>query len=209
MERISKTITAYDKHCDVYNDKFKEFEPYVQKIKEFIELLEPGMKVLDLGCGPGNVSRQLMLSGKEFSIEGIDLSEEMVKLARKNVPSGKFSCRDLRDISFPAESFDAILLSFCIVHLDGTEMADLLKKVAKYLKQERRLYLSFMEGKKDGFEKTSFSEEELFFYYHSLEKVQDILKDNHLSINKLTKQGYLESDGSITTDVFIFASKGN
>lgn len=209
MERISKTIAAYDKHCDAYNGKFKEFEPYVQKIKEFIKLLEPGMKVLDLGCGPGNVSRQLMLSGKEFSIEGIDLSEEMAKLARKNVPSGKFTCRDLRDISFPEESFDAILLSFCIVHLNETEMADLLEKVSRYLKQEGILYLSFMEGKKDGFEKTSFSEEELFFYYHSSEKVEEILKDNHLIIDKLTKQGYLESDGSVTTDVFIFAKKGN
>lgn len=209
MERITRTITAYDKNCDAYNDKFKEFEPYVRMIREFIELLEPGLKVLDLGCGPGNVSRQLMLSGKEFGIEGIDLSEEMVKLARKNVPSGKFSCRDLRDINFPEESFAAIFLSFCIVHLNETEMADLLEKAAKYLKREGRLYLSFMEGKTDGFEKTSFSEEELFFYYHASEKVQEILRDHHLSINKLTKQGYLESDGSVTTDVFIFASKGN
>lgn len=207
MERISKTMTAYDKHCDAYNDKFKEFEPYVQKIKEFIELLKPGMRVLDLGCGPGNVSRQLMLSGKEFQIEGIDLSKEMVKLARKSVPSGKFSCGDLRDISFPEESFDAILLSFCIVHLNGTETADLLEKAAKYLKQEGILYLSFMEGKNDGFEKTSFSEEELFFYYHSAEKVQEILQDHHLSINQFSRQGYLERDGSITTDVFIFARK--
>lgn len=207
MDRISKTIAAYDKACGAFNDKFREFPPYVEKVKDFIELLEPGMKVLDLGCGPGNVSRQLMLSGKEFRIEGIDLSEEMVKLARKNVPSGNFSCGDIRDISFAGESFAAVFLSFCIVHLNESEMADLLAKVSGYLKRGGLLYVSFMEGKKDGFERTSFSEDEIFYCYHSSEKVEKILKDNHLSIKSLSKQGYIESDGSVTTDVFIFAVK--
>lgn len=208
MERISKTITAYDKNCIAFNDKFMEFPPYIQKIEEFIDLLEPGVKVLDLGCGPGNVSRQLMLSGKKFKIEGIDLSEEMVKLARKNAPSGDFSCKDIREISFSKESYDVLILSFCIVHLSETEMLSLLQKVSTYLKEKGKLYLSFMEGKNDGFEKTSFSNEEIYYYYyHSAERVGKILKDNHLSILKVTKQDYQENDGTITTDVFIFAEK--
>ncbi|EHQ88421.1 class I SAM-dependent methyltransferase [Desulfosporosinus youngiae] len=207
MGRISKTITAYDKNCNEFNEKFSEFTPYIQKITEFINLLEPGMNVLDLGCGPGNVSRQLMLSGKRYVIQGIDLSEEMVKLARKNVPAGDFSCRDIREISYRDESFDVIFLSFCIVHLNETEMLDLLQKVSNYLREKGKLYLSFMEGKNDGFEKTSFSEEEIYYYYHSAQRVEKILNDNHLAIIEITKQAYQESDGSVTTDVFIFAEK--
>ncbi|KGK82439.1 methylase [Desulfosporosinus sp. HMP52] len=207
MERISKTITAYDKNSLAFNDKFIDYPPYQNMISEFINLLKPVTKVLDLGCGPGNVARQLMLAGKNFTLKGIDLSEEMIKLARKNAPAGNFSCEDIRDISFNAESFDAIFLSFCIVHLNHTEVISLLEKVSNYLMREGKLYLSFMEGKKDGFENTSFSKEEIYFFYHSANRVKKILEDNHLSIIELKKQNYPESDGSITTDVFIFAEK--
>lgn len=163
--------------------------------------------MLDLGCGPGNSTRQLILSGKELSIEGIDLSEEMIRLAQQNVPGGIFRCADIREISYPDESFDAVLLSFCIVHLNDMETAQLLQKVAKYLRKDGKLYLSFMEGKADGFEKTSFSDDEIYFYYHSLNRIEGLLEDNRLSIINVVKQGYEEQDGSITTDVFIFAQK--
>ncbi len=184
-----------------------EFKQYKERISQFIHLLDSGMKVLDLGCGPGNNARQLILSGKEFSIEGIDLSEEMVRLAQQNVPGGIFRCADIRKINYPADSFDAVLLSFCIIHLNDMETAQLLKKVAKYLKNGGKLYLSFMEGKADGFEKTSFSDDEIYFYYHSLNRVEGLLKDNRLSMINVVKQGYEEQDDSITTDVFIFAQK--
>jgi 2-polyprenyl-3-methyl-5-hydroxy-6-metoxy-1,4-benzoquinol methylase len=207
MDRMTKTIAAYDKNCVAFENKFMEYPPYIQRIREFINLLQPRMKVLDLGCGPGNVSRQLMLSGQEFIIQGIDLSEEMIKLARENAPSGEFSCQDIREISFNDHSFDVIILSFCIVHLTDMETILLLQKVSKYMRKEGKLYLSFMEGKKNGFERTGFSKNEIYFNYHSADSVEKLLKDNGLSIIKVTKQYYPENDGSITTDVFIFAEK--
>lgn len=207
MQRTSKTINAYDKNCIAYSEKFMEFEQYKERMSEFIHLLDYRIKVLDLGCGPGNRARQLMLSGKELSIEGIDLSEGMIRLAQQNVPIGIFKCADIREISYTDEEFDAILLSFCIVHLNDTETAELLRKVAKYLKKDGKLYLSFMEGKTDGFEKTSFSDDEIYFCYHSLNRVQELLKENRLSTINVVKQGYEEQDRTITTEVFIFAQK--
>jgi len=207
MDEVAKTITAYDRNCVEFENKFMEYPPYIQQIREFINLLKPGIEVLDLGCGPGNVSRQLLLSGKEFIIKGIDLSEEMIKLARENVPCGDFSCQDIREISFKAQTFDVIFLSFCIVHLTDMELVLLIQKVSNYLRKEGKLYLSFMDGKKDGFERTSFSEDEIYFYYHSSDSVEKLLKANNLSIINLTKQDYPENGGSITTDIFIFAEK--
>lgn len=207
MDRITKTIDSYNKNCNSFNHKFSEYEPYQNRVQEFIELIGTNKKVLDLGCGPGNVSKQLMLYGKEFDIFGIDLSEEMVKLARLNVPVGEFICEDIRAVSFPEDSFDVILLSFCIVHLSDAETAGLIQKVAQYLRPQGKLLISFMEGKEDGFEKTSFSEDEIYFCYHTTDDIVTLLEENKLSIMKVTKQGYLEENGTSTTDVFIFAEK--
>jgi len=207
MNKTQKTIIAYEKNSEAYENKFMDFEIYIERVKEFIELLNLNDNILDLGCGPGNVGKQLTLCGKHISVTGIDLSEQMIKLAKLNVPSATFQCQDIRTIDFREKSFDAIILSFCIVHLSDDEMVKLLEKVSRYLKKNGKLYLSFMEGRKKGFETTSFSKEEIFFNYYLTEGVKLILENNGMDVFKIIKQDYPEPDGSLTTDVFVFAEK--
>ena len=64
-----------------------------------------------------------------------------------------------------------------------------------------------MEGKKNGYEKTSFSDNDIYFYYHRKEQVKDLLNRNNLSILEITEEFYKEKDGSITNEVFIVAKK--
>lgn len=207
MDNALKTIFAYDQNADAFAGKFMEYPPYLERIKEFISSLDGGEKVLDLGCGPGNMARQLVLSGKGYTITGVDLSEEMLRIARENVPEASFFCQDIREINFKPNSFDVILLSFCIVHLKDKEMVSLLEKVSQYLKAGGKVYLSFMEGKTAGFETTSFSREEIYFHYHTAERVGEVLTQNGIPPFKVVKQGYPEMDGTITTDVFIYGGK--
>lgn len=207
MDKTQRTITAYDKIAGIYAYKFMNFEIYTNKIKEFIEFLNTGDNILDLGCGPGNVGKQLALCGKDFTVTGIDLSEEMLKIAEQNVPNATFYCQDIRTINFSEESFEAIILSFCIVHLSDDEMINLIEKVSKYLKKNGKLYLSFLEGTKKGLETTSYSKEAIFFNFYLIEEVQLILENNGISIFKIIKQDYPEPDGILTTDVFVFAEK--
>ena len=207
MDKTEKTISAYNKYSQEFANKFMDFELYSERVKEFYELLNVKDSILDLGCGPGNVSKQLLSYGKEFSIIGVDLSEEMVKLAQQNVPNANFSCHDIRNINFEEESFHAIIMSFCIVHLTGDEMILLIKKVSKYLKKNGKVFLSFMQGDNEIFETTSFSNEEIYFKFYMSSEVERILKDNGISTLKTIKQEYPELDGTLTTDVFIFGEK--
>jgi len=207
MDKTQKTIIAYDKIAGIYAYKFMNFELYTKRIKEFIEFLNVKDNILDLGCGPGNVGKQLTLCGKDISVTGIDLSEQMIKLAKQNVPNATFHCQDIRTIDFREESFDAIILSFCIVHLSDDEMVNLIENVSRYLKKNGKLYLSFLEGSKKGFETTSFSKEAIFFNHYLTEEVELILEDNGFDIFNVIKQDYPEPDGTLTTDVFIFAKK--
>lgn len=207
MDKLIKTINSYNKNSRSFHKKFTEYSPYIERINEFISLLKSEKRVLDLGCGPGNVLKQFLLSDSNWKIIGVGLSEEMLKIARNSVPEGEFICEDIRIISFPEKSFDVIILSFCIVHLDEAEIVALFQKITRYLDIHGKVYISFMEGKKDGFEKTSFSEDEIYFNYHTTEKVVKLLERNNFSIIKLIKQDYLEMNGVNTADVFIFAEK--
>ena len=86
MDETQTTIHSYNQNAKAYAEKFMCHEPYTKQAKAFAELLRSGDSVLDIGCGPGNVAKQL-LATKSLQITGVDLSEEMVKLASANVPS--------------------------------------------------------------------------------------------------------------------------
>lgn len=72
--------------------------------------LEPGMSVLDVGCGPGRHAHALGRRG--IAVHGVDISERFVALARRNAPAGvTFARADARSLGFDAE-FDAAI-SLC------------------------------------------------------------------------------------------------
>jgi SAM-dependent methyltransferase len=69
--------------------------------------LEPGMRVLDVGCGPGRHANALGALGLE--VVGVDVSERFLEVARRDAPPGVTYRRlDARDLPFDAE-FDAAI----------------------------------------------------------------------------------------------------
>src|SRR4051794_15865150 len=67
--------------------------------------LTPGMRVLDVGCGPGRHAHELARRG--IAVHGIDISETFVELARRDAPDeATFERLDARALPFDAE-FDA------------------------------------------------------------------------------------------------------
>ncbi|MBI9087883.1 MAG: class I SAM-dependent methyltransferase [Desulfobacterium sp.] len=201
---MDKTTTAYDNNAERYADKFMAFAPYAEKIRRFRDrYVTENSTLLDLGCGPGN-NAAILSTVENLRIIGMDLSREMVRLAKANVPEGDFSVKDLRDLDFK-EPCDAVVASFCIVHLTLEETAILIRKIARILKPGGHLYLSFMEGRGQGFETTSFSGDEIFFNYYGRDKIAALLEQNQLAVVETLEGDYEEQDGSFTTDIFMVA----
>jgi SAM-dependent methyltransferase len=72
--------------------------------------LEPGMRVLDVGCGPGRHAHALGRRG--IAVHGIDISQRFIDLAREGAPEGvTFERLDARALPFDGE-FDAAI-SLC------------------------------------------------------------------------------------------------
>jgi SAM-dependent methyltransferase len=74
--------------------------------------LEPGMKILDVGCGPGR--HALALARRGFDVTGVDLSPEFVELANDTATAGQLPARfevlDVRELEYNAEFDTAICL---------------------------------------------------------------------------------------------------
>ena len=78
-----------------------------QYAENLLELLSPksGERILDLGCGTGQLTEQISRSGTK--IMGIDSSQNMIEKARQNYPDLHFNVADARNFQVD-RSFDAV-----------------------------------------------------------------------------------------------------
>ena len=95
--------------------------------------LRPGAAVLDLGCGAG-VPATRWLAERGFDVTGVDLSERQLDLARRLVPGATFLKRDMTELDFKAETFDAVVAFHSIIHVPREEHPALLAKVQHWLR---------------------------------------------------------------------------
>ncbi len=204
---MTTTIHAYNNNAEAFADTFMDFASYREKICLFQKrYIKKNARILDVGCGPGNNARLLSELDASYVIEGLDLSDKMIVLAKQNAPQCTFSVQDIRNITGDT-TFDTIIASFCIVHLSDEETASLLHTLSDMLTENGTLYLSFMEGKKAGLETTSFSEDAIFFNYYDRHAITNLLATYSLETCELFQEKYQEKDGSVTDDIFIFARK--
>lgn len=100
--------------------------------------LKAGQNVLDLGCGTGNPS--ILVSrvvGESGSVVGLDLSENMLTVARRKagelgLSNVKFMVEDASTLPFENDSFDAVISRFCLMFLPDIPQA--VNEIARVLK---------------------------------------------------------------------------
>jgi cyclopropane fatty-acyl-phospholipid synthase-like methyltransferase len=124
---------GYDMMADTYLERFAASAVRDYWLGELIAFLSMGARVLDLGCGAGiPVAREL--SSRGFHVVGVDCSMRQVELARGNVPAAEFLHTDMADVQFMPLSFDAVAAFYSITHVPRNEHADLLRRIAGWLK---------------------------------------------------------------------------
>lgn len=206
MDKTGKTIESYNHCADTFVQIYMDLGLFEKYFREISDLLRKGSTILDMGCGPGNVARFLINQNKGYQIVGVDLSAVMLQYAKQYVPGGKFILADLRNIVFQ-QTFDAVIASFCIIHLGENETSDFLRKTFDMLGTGGYLYLSFMYGGIPAFEKTSFSEQEMFFYYHAPEEITKVLEKTGYRVISTYRHDYQRTANQTIQDIVMIARK--
>ena len=112
-------MTLWDpEHYLTYADE--RGRPFVELVAQ-IRAGSPA-DVVDLGCGPGNLTRLLADRWPDAAVRGVDSSREMIDAARRDVPDLDFEIADLRDWLNRHENVDVLIsnatLQWLPDHLD-------------------------------------------------------------------------------------------
>ena len=123
--------------------------------QKFCELLPPKSRILDIGCGPGNDTTCFVEKG--FSVTGIDLSKEMIKLASRRETRAKFLEMDMRHLAFNDDSFEGIWASFSFLHVKEADAEGTLQQFKRVLCSGGYLCLLVHTNEKTTYRKTQIS----------------------------------------------------
>lgn len=208
MDRYKETFDTWNKIASLYQDKFMELDLY-NDTYDFIcnSIDKPNAKLLEIGCGPGNITKYLIAKRPDFDIFGIDIAPNMVELARQNNPTAHFAVMDSRQINNLDSTYDGIVCGFCLPYLSQTETNELISNSYDLLNDNGLLYLSFVEGDPDKSDFKSGSGGRVYFYYHKLDDITSQLNSFKFGEIKLFKVKYKISETEFDTHTIMTAKK--
>jgi len=211
--RSKESVEIYNKAAKNYQEKVMGIDLYNDTYDKFCALIDKkNPEILEVACGPGNVTKYLYSKRLDFKIFGIDLAPSMIELAKINNPKADFKVMDCRNIEKLDKIFDAILCGFCMPYLSKQECNKMIADFSKLLKPEGVLYFSTMEDDydKSGFETTSFSgQDRVYIYYHQADFLTECLISSGLNIIDFQRKECPEPDGTFFTDMIFIARKNN
>jgi cyclopropane fatty-acyl-phospholipid synthase-like methyltransferase len=105
--------------------------PTMRWLRELLERLPDGSRVLELGCGRGvPATREI---AKRHEIVGVDISSSQIALARHHVPEATFVHADVMELELPPASYDAVVSFYMFGHIPPGELGGLVERIAGWL----------------------------------------------------------------------------
>lgn len=144
-------VTATGWSNEFYEEKLRH--PVNKKFYEcFSKGGTPHPKILDLGCGAGYDSKVMADLGAK--VIGVDLSENLIQIAKENVKGCKFFVGDIMDKLTNLGKFDGIMCLATVIHISIDKIRDTLQNMAAALKKGGLLIVSVVDGVGKNIEKS-------------------------------------------------------
>jgi trans-aconitate methyltransferase len=210
MDRNLDAINTFNRNAALYNERFGQLDLYNDTYDLFCALLpQRHSRVLDIGCGPGNITNYLLRKRPDLRITGIDLAPNMLSIAQKNNPTAHFELLDCRELRTLNEKFDAIISGFTIPYLSKEETAQLLCDCEQLLNPGGVFYFSLIEGKYEnsGYKYASNKVDRSYVYYYNSVKILSCLSQSNLELVQNMDFEWQNSEGNTETHLVFIARK--
>lgn len=209
MNHNKETAETWNKIADLYQERFMDLTIYNDSYDVFCNAItKQSPRILEIGCGPGNITQYLLSKRTDFNLHGIDIAPNMVTLAQQNNPGASFSVMDCRDIHQLTTQYEGIICGFCLSYISETDSTKLFADMALLVTTGGILYISFVEGepRQSAFQ-TNSQGDRMYFQYHTLKYVKNELRENGFTEPNVLKVPYQKSDGTSEEHTIVIAER--
>jgi predicted TPR repeat methyltransferase len=210
MDRNSEAVKTFNKHASAYNERFGSLDLYNDTYELFSSMFPNRFStVLDVACGPGNITNYLLRKRPDLKITGIDLAPNMVEIARVNNPGATFEVMDCREVSKLNVKFDAIVCGFAIPYLSKEETEKLIADCGSLLNPGGFFYFSLIDGKYENsdYQYASNNEDRSYVYFYNSVKIMSMLAKNNLRIVQVEDFTWNNNKGNAETHLVFIVAK--
>lgn len=210
MDRYKETFDTWNNIASIYQDKFMDLDVYNDTYDHICNsVTKPKAKLLDIGCGPGNITKYLLSKRPDFDIFGIDIAPNMIEFAKKNNPTARFAVMDSRQIHSLDTKYDGIIVGFCLPYLSRTESIGLISNAYNLLNENGLIYLSFVEGDPTKSDFKVGSGGRVYFHFHDLDDLKAQLIRTKFDDIETFKVKYKTSEAEFDIHTILIAKKKN
>lgn len=147
---LTETRLSYDIDASGYAAKVRgllDGSPYLRaSLALFAELVRDagGGPVADVGCGPGYVTRHLRDLGVDAF--GIDLSAEMIAIARREYPDVRFDVGTMTGLELADHSVAGVLAFWSVIHVPDEAVPGVFAEFRRVLRPGGPVLIGFHVG---------------------------------------------------------------
>lgn len=179
----------YDKLAQWWHNRHVNSSYGIEQFQRAIQYAPHGGKALDVGCGTGGRFIRL-LESIDYSVTGLDVSKEMVGLARSNHPNHDFLHQDICSWE-TQETFDFIVAWDSIFHLPLAMQKPIVSKLCRLLAKKGILIYTFGNG--EGEHTDQWHDDTFYYSSIGINKNVQILLNNGMTILHIELDQYPEN----------------
>ena len=137
--------------------------------------------VADIGCGPGHFTAYLKTLG--LNMFGVDLSPEMIAIARREHPELRFEEGSMTALDLPDHTLGGLTAFFSIVHIPAEDLPSVFAEFHRVLMPGGQILIAFQIGDEKGTRTEAFGRPILLDYYlRPADRVADLMNEAGLSV---------------------------
>lgn len=142
--RESDYVSYFDQVAQMYAQEKVDNDLSNEILDNFLKEIKPNTQILDFGCGVGYDSEKIFKKG--YKVIGLDLSSQMIEIAKKNIKGVEFVVGDFMNRQIKMEFFNGVWARRVFIHLPLGKWSRYLRKFNYILKKDGFIFINTIVG---------------------------------------------------------------